>query len=457
MPYSQVLSIIEHELGNSIAHLFHHFEKEPLASASISQVHRATLRTGEKVVVKVQRPDVGKLMETDTEIMLYFARLIENYHEGLKKYNPVKIVAEFQEWAGRELDFKLEARNAKRFYENFKNSKTVRIPKVYDELTSGKIITMEYIEGIQLHNIKEIKRKKLDFSKVMENGFSAIMQQVFEHGIFHADPHPGNILVLPDNAIAFVDFGIVGFFDEKLKNRCIDLLYGIACQDEDLIVNTFVELGMHDQEIDHSQFKSDISYVIQPLQDSSINEIKVSRVLEEVLSVALKHGLKVPAPFVLFGKTIITLEGIALEYDPNFKIMESIRPLAENLVRKRTSPLYLWKSMMHNMDRYKRFAESFPEKANRALEKIEKGTVRVDIEDTDIKKLSLELNKSSNRIAYGLMVAAFLITSTLLVNMDKGPSVLGDPFLAFCSVFFASILILILIISIMAEKFHLRR
>ncbi|MBI2656829.1 AarF/ABC1/UbiB kinase family protein, partial [Candidatus Woesearchaeota archaeon] len=307
--FNEAKAIIEKDFGRSIEQLFLHFEKKPIASASISQVYKAILKTGEKVAVKVQRPNVKHIMETDIEIMFYFAKLLEKHVEKIRMYRPLKIVNEFKEWTEKELDFRLEARNAKRFYQNFKGSKTVHIPRVYDELTSERVLTLEFIEGIELHNIKDIRKKKLDFREIIKNGFNAVMNQVFVHGIFHADPHPGNIIVMKNNIVAFVDFGIVGYFDEELKNKCTDLLYGIVNQDEELIMDTLVSMGMESDNISYEQLKSDIGFIIQPLQYASIKEIKVSKTIEEILDIALRHKLNVPASFVLFGKTIITLEG----------------------------------------------------------------------------------------------------------------------------------------------------
>jgi len=451
--FNEARSIIESEFGKKIEHIFAEFEKTPVASASISQVHKATLKTGQKVAVKVQRPNVKQLMETDIEIMLYFANLLQNNVGEAKRFRPVKIVQEFKEWTEKELDFRLEARNAKRFLQNFKNSKTVYIPKIYDELTTEKVLTLEFIEGIELHDLAEIKKRKLDFNKIIKNGFDAIMSQVFVHGIFHADPHPGNIIIQKNNSIAFVDFGIVGYFDEKLKNKCIDIFYGIVEQDTDLIMDTLVSMGM-EADTDYEQLKSDISFIIQPLQNASISDIKISKTIEEILDIGLRHKIKIPASFVLFGKTIITLEGVALEYDPKFKLIETAKPFIEKLMAKRASPFYKWKSFMHNAERYRRFAEEFPEKAEKALDKIQRGTIKVDIEDTDIKKLSLEIDRSSNRVAYGLLIAALLITSAILVNIEKGPTIVGIPILAFFGFVFASFLLFILFISIVREKFR---
>ncbi|MAG91261.1 hypothetical protein CMO83_01130 [Candidatus Woesearchaeota archaeon] len=451
--FKDVKAIIEAEFGKSIEHLFSDFEKNPIASASISQVHKATLKTGQKVAVKVQRPYAKDIMETDIEILSYFARLLEKKAEKVRRFRPVKIVNEFKEWTEKELDFRLEARNAKRFYQNFKGSKTVHIPEIYDKFTTEKILTLEFIDGVELHNIKEIKKRKLHFNEIIKNGFDAIMTQVFVQGIFHADPHPGNIIIMDDNSITFVDFGIVGYFDEKLRNKCIDMLYGIVEQDEDLIMDTLLSMGIESEDANYEQLKSDISFVLQPLQGSSIKDAKVSKIIEELLDIGLRHHIKIPAPLVLFGKTLVTLEGVALEYDPKFKLIGTAKPFMEKLIAKRSNPVYLWKNFVHSMNRYKRFAEDFPDKAEKALDKFQRGSIKVDIEDTDIQKLSLEIDRSSNRVAYGLLISALLITSAILIQVEKGPSILGIPLLAFFSFLFASILVLILFASIVREKF----
>ncbi len=449
--FEEAKEIVEKSLGKSLGQIFKEFDKKPCASASISQVHRAVLKSGEIVAVKIQRPNAKRMMETDIEIMQYFAGILTRNVEKLKRYNPVRIVKEFKEWTEKELDFRVESRNAKRFYANFRDSQTVHIPKIYDELSSDKVITMDFIEGIELNNITEIRKRNLDFNLVMERGFDALLTQVFVHGLFHADPHPGNILVLPDNSIAFIDFGIVGFFDEKLKNRCIDILYGIVTQDDDLVSSTLVSMGA-EGDFNYEEFKSNVSIIIQPLGTSSVDQLKVSKVLEDVLELSLDYQLRIPASLVLLGKTIITLEGIAIAYDPNLNIVDTSKNFIADLIEKRSKPSYMLKSFMHNVNRYKRLADELPEKAERALDKIQKGTIKVDIEDTDIQRLSLELDRSSNRIAYGLLIAALLITSAILMPLEKGPRILGVNFISFFCFMFAVFFILLLFGSIAKEK-----
>ncbi len=448
--YDIVRQQIKKELGRDIEDIFLSFDKKPIASASISQVHKAVLKDGKKAAVKIQRPDVKKIMETDIEIMFYVARLLESRIPKIRKFTPVKVIEEFSNWTEKELDFKKEAMNAKIFAKNFSESKTVKIPEIYSDFTTNKILTMEFIDGIELHNIEEIKRKKINLIPLLNNGFDAVLTQVFVHGFFHADPHPGNILITKDRKIAFVDFGIVGHFDEELKAKSIDLFYGIISNNPETIVATLADLGGIEIE-NREELKYEISDLLEPLQSGDIADVRVSKVLEEILELALNHGIKTPMPFVLFGKTIITLEGIALEYDPKFNIVESSRPFIEKLMRQRYNPLYQFNQLMRNMVKFRKFAEQLPDQTTRALKKIEKGTIKVDIEDTDIKKLSLEIDRSGNRVAYSMLIAALLIVGALTVNFGK-PFILNVPLIPFLSFFVAFILSIILFISILREK-----
>ena len=441
---------IKKELGKNIEEIFSNFEEKPVASASISQVHKAVLKNGNVVAVKIQRPDVRKIMETDIEIMFYVAKLLEKHMQKIRKFNPVQIISEFEKWTEKELDFKREALNAKRFARNFSSDKEIKIPEIYDEFTADKILVMEFIDGIELHNIEQIKNKKINLKPLIEHGFNAVLTQVFVHGFFHADPHPGNIIITNDKKIAFIDFGIVGHFDESLKAKSIDLFYGIIENDAEKIVETLIELSGTEIE-DKEELKYEISDILEPLQTAGIENVKVSYILEEIMDLALNHGLKMPMPFVLFGKTVITLEGIAIEYDPKFRIVENSRPFIEKLMRQRYNPAYQLNNFMKSMFKFKKFAEEFPDKTSKALEKIEKGVIKVDIEDTDIKKLSVELDKSSNRITYSMLITALLIVGALTLTFGE-PFFLNVSLIPFLSFLTALILPLILLFSILREK-----
>ena len=450
-PYSVVREQVKKELGKEIEEIFSEFGKKPIASASISQVHKAELKDGSKVAVKVQRPDVMKIMETDIDIMFYAARLLEKHMPNLRKFNPVGVIEEFSKWTEKELDFKREAFNAKRFARNFSGSKTVKIPKIYDDFTTEKILVMEFIDGIELHNIKEAKRRKIDLKPIINNGFEAILTQVFVHGLFHADPHPGNIIITKDRKVAFVDFGIVGHFDENLKSKSIELFDGVINNEPEKVVDTLIALSSAEA-TNKEELLDDVGEVLDSLQDSDITRIKVSYALEEVMDLALSYGLKMPAPFVLFGKTIATLEGVALKYDPNFKIVDATKPFLEKLIAQRMSPLSIFRNFIHHSYRYKRFVEDLPSRADKALSAIEKGRITVDIKDTDIKKLAIEIDKSSNRIAYGLIISALLLSSAVMLQFNKGPKLFDTPIFSLLSFIFAAFLGIVLFWSIIKEE-----
>jgi ubiquinone biosynthesis protein len=450
--FEQVKSTIEKELGNPLYSIFRSFEKKPIASASISQVHKALLKTGETVAVKVQRPNIQKQMIADIDIMKVLAGVLHKHFPKTRPYNPLEVVSEFETWTKKELNFLLEANNAIRFKANFASSTTVHIPKVFTDYTTEKVLITEFIEGIELHHVGELRQKGIDVAKALENGFNALLKQVFEDGLFHADPHPGNILVLDDASVAFVDFGIVGHFDDKLKSLAVDMLSGVLSQDADSVVETLLELGSQG-DIDRDELKEDVKEIIDPLQYMKGNEEHLSGVIEQLVGLASKHKIQISPSFVLFGKTIVTLEGVALEYDPTFPIIEKARPFLEKLILKRYSPKEQVKSLLKETRKYKRFLEQFPEKATRALETLQRGKVQIHLEDMDINRLSHEIDKSSNRIAYSLVIAGLLIASSFLVQVDKGPFFYGIPFVSFVTFIPAAILGFILVISVLREKY----
>jgi len=450
--FNEVEKQIEKELKKQIKDIFKSFDKNPIAAASISQVHKARLKDGKMVAVKVQRPNAKEIMETDIEIMYYLAKLVEKYMPKIRRYHPVRIIHEFEEWTENELNFKVEANNAKKFYNNFKGSKTVIIPNVIGRYSTEKVLVMDFIQGIELHDLNALKKTRVDIKKVIKNGFEAIMTQVFVHGFFHADLHPGNILVLKGGRIGLIDFGIVGYFDDYLKQKSIELFYGIVDEDMDFIVDTFLSMGLvNETETDIELFKEDIRKVIEPLQKSKLKDIKVSLVLEEVLDIALKHHVRLPVDFVLFGKALLEIEGIGLEYDPDFRFVDSSRPFLERLIKREYNIKSMTNDFMKTLVKFKKFLEELPDNATKALKKIQQGKVDVDIEDTDIKTLSLEIDKSSNRLAYGMIIAALIVAGAWVMDLGK-PILFGMPFVSLFSFLIAIILAVVLFKSILDER-----
>ena len=434
--YPEVEKIILQELHRPIEKIFSSFEKKPLASASISQVHKAKLHSGKVVAVKVQRPNIIRMMETDIEIMFAIAKYLEKHSKKFAQYRPVEIVHEFQEWTERELDFRYEAGNAKKFLKNAHNTRYLKIPKVYEDYSSSKVITLEFLDGVELRNIKKMKNYRRIIRGVIEHGFSIILKQVFEDGFFHADPHPANLFVLKDGRIGLVDFGIVGYFDDFLKQRSVEMFYGVVEQDADAIIDAFSKMNLlASEDTDVEQLKKDIQAPLSQLKNKKLRDVKVSFILEEVLDIALRHRVRMPIDFILFGKALVTMEGVGLEYDPNFTLTKVAGPYVESLIKKQIIRDAMGKGMWRDFLRYKKLFSEFPDRVTNALERIQKGTIKIDVEDSDVGRLGLEIDKSSNRLTYGIIIAALLITGALLKDVGQpiygGVSLISLSFFSF--------------------------
>ncbi|MBI2575974.1 AarF/ABC1/UbiB kinase family protein [Candidatus Woesearchaeota archaeon] len=449
--YPEVEKIILQELHRPVEKIFSSFEKKPLASASISQVHKAKLHSGQAVAVKVQRPNIIRMMETDIEIMFAIAKYLEKHSKKFAQYRPVEIVHEFQEWTERELDFRYEAGNAKKFLKNAHNTRYLKIPKVYEGYSSSKVITLEFMDGVELRNIKKMKNYRRIIKRIIERGFSITLKQVFEDGFFHADPHPANIFVLKDGRVGLVDFGIVGYFDDFLKQRSIEMFYGVVEQDADAIIDAFRKMHLLDSEdTDADQLKKDIQGPLSQLKDKKLRDVKISFILEEVLDIALRHRVRMPIDFVLFGKALVTMEGVGLEYDPNFTLTQVAGPYVESLIKKQIIKDAMGKGMWRDFLRYKKLFSEFPDRVTNALERIQKGTIKIDVEDSDVGRLGLEIDKSSNRLTYGIIIAALLITGALLKDVGE-PVYGGFPLISLACFGLAGVFTLGLGVSIYKE------
>jgi ubiquinone biosynthesis protein len=257
-PYTEARQIIESELGRPLEDIFQHFEDTPLAAASIGQVHRAQLKDGEEVVVKVQRPGIRKIIEVDLEIMLHLASLMERHLEELQVHRPVRIVQEFSRTLEKEIDYTIEALHIERFARQSMDDPTVYVPKVFRDTTTERVLTMEYIDGIKASEIDRIEREGLDRKIITERGADLILRQVFDHGFFHADPHPGNIFVLPDNVICYIDFGMMGSIDRQTREDFADLIYTVVQRDEFRATQMLLKLTEYDEKPDVRALERDL-------------------------------------------------------------------------------------------------------------------------------------------------------------------------------------------------------
>lgn len=439
-PYEDVKKQIKDSFGKLPEELFSSFDPVPFAAASLGQAHKARLHTGENVVIKVQRPNLNKIITTDMDILNTFAQLADRYMQDIRVLNPTTIVEEFSKVIRKEIDFTYEAHNMDKFRKNFKDNKTVHIPKVYWDYTKPMVMTTEEIQGIRLneyllqpHTIEEKKA-------VAVNGANAVLQQIFIDGFFHADPHPGNIFVLPNNVSAFIDFGIVGRLDEEARNAIIILLIAVSKKNIPGIIKALELLGAIDEENPTRDLKNDINEFLERHYDIPLKQIEVPAMLHQAIDLMTRHKLKIPPQFHLLFKTFATIDGVARQLDPEFNSILHAKPLVEKLVHERYDPRRIFKDIEMYSNELIDILRYIPKDTFEILRKIKKGTLKIEFEHQGLSKFISEMDKSSNRVSFSLVISALIIGSSLIIMANKGPLVYGFPALGILGFVFAAIL-----------------
>lgn len=446
--YKKAEEVIRNELKNPVDKIFNNFSRTPEAAASLSQVHFAELKTGEKVVVKVQRPKIRKVITTDLNILEGLAKLIEKRIEESRIYNPVGIVNEFKETILKEIDFNAEATHSVRFQLNFKDDTTVYVPKIFHNLSTGKVLTIERIEGTKITDIEKIEKSGLDRKQIAVNGANAILKQIFIDGFFHADPHPGNIFVIEGNKIVFLDYGMVGRIDEATKDQLANILTAMIARDVPEISDAFIAMGMID-EVDVRKLNLGLADLMDSYYGIPLNELRIGPLLVEIVKLVSQYRVKIPPDLFLLVKTMLTIESVGSSLYPEFNMTVQAKPFVENLLKSRYSPKRIAMEIRKFAKDLYRFKSTFPKDLNIILSKIKKGTLRIDFEHQGLENLILHMDKVSNRIAFSLIIAALVIGSSIIMQTDKGPLFLGFPVLGVIGFIVASILGLGLAIAIL--------
>jgi len=446
--YEQVEKAIKRELGADVSEIFKLFEQIPFAAASLGQVHQAILKDGEKVVVKVQRPDIEKIIETDLDILFHLARLTEKHIPDSRLYDPVGIVEEFAKVIRLELDYGTEGRNAERFKKNFEGEEIIYTPKIYWEFSSKRILTMELIEGIKINALEELDKAGYDRKKIAENGAKAFMKQILIDGFFHADPHPGNMLVMKGEIIGFMDFGMMGRLDEETREKGVDLFIALMERNPDKIINEMLDLGIAPPEIDTRSLKIDIKEMIDQYYNKPLREIKLGELINQLVEISIRYQIKMPAEFALLGKALLTIEGIGLELDPDFNLAEIAKPYAKDIILERKSPQRLFIKFLNDLNELYNLIILIPRQLNKTLKKMEKGTFKLEFQHRGLENLISALDKAANRIAFSLILAAIIVGSSLIMQTDKGPHFMGFPVIGVLGFLIAAILGLGLVIII---------
>ncbi|HMA64225.1 MAG: ABC1 kinase family protein [Fibrobacterota bacterium] len=425
-PEQDAVKTIEQELGRPIGSLFKEFAPKPFASASMAQVHKATLHDGAEVAVKVQRPRLTESVTVDLEIMYHLASLIEKHYPHLDVFDPMQLVNEFANGITKELDFSIEASHIDRFAHNFKDDETILITKVYHELTSRKVITTEFIHGIKITHINELIENGLDPKDIAARGAAIVLKQIFKHGFFHADPHAGNILVTKGNRICFLDLGMTGILTPTSRERLSSIIIGVASREPQRIVKTLLEMADHQIEgKDELEYK--IAELVEEYASKALGKINIGEVLNTLSQLLAKHRLKVVPGFYLLVKAVVTMEGIGYKLDPSFNMMRHIEPFAARLVKDQYKMSHLSKEGLETAQELFFLIRDFPGEVRELMQLVKIGKLKIGFEHKGLDPMLRKFDQIINRLVFGLVLAALLIGSSIVVLSKVPPAFYGIP------------------------------
>ena len=411
-PFAQVQRELWNELKRDPAEIFSEFDETAMGAASVSQVHRARLKTGEEVAVKVQRPGIKEAMTSDLFVMLRFAYLIERFIPSLRKNHPVMLVQEFSRWTDRELYFRKEGKNALLFLQNFRDYPGVKIPKVFREYTTGRILVMEHVQGV---NVLQAPEHGIDRPAAARLIADSMLKQIFVDGFFHGDPHAGNIMLVGRDTIAYLDFGIVGYLSEDLRAWIFDILYGMSKRDVTRVIGSFLELcNVREDDIDIAGYRREMNEVLTELPVYEVAGIPFSSMMERFLNTSLEYGIRIPHDFVLVSKALTTFEGTCLSLDPEIKIVEHLRAFVQKYMTTGLAFEDVLNGLTAAPFETARLKRLVLKHGSRALKFFENPTVRIANEGP--AAMASGRDASGVNIAYGFIIAALILCAGLLSN-----------------------------------------
>jgi ubiquinone biosynthesis protein len=420
-PFEEVCAIVAEDFGMPLTRIFASFDQEPIAAASIAQVHRAKLMSGETVAVKVQRPGIRPKIEADIRIMYQMARRAEHFFSSARRFRPSGVVREFEEQIRAELDFNNERRNIERFKSFHRDNPALAVPRTYKAQSSRRVLTMEYMDGVKVSLVADGTVKDFDRRLIAKHGAEAILKQLFIDGYFHADPHPGNILILRDGRICFIDFGMMGRLTDRQKELFGSVIMGVITDSPAVITRSLLGLTGTDEER-FEELEDEVARLLGKYRDLPIAEIELSQAVRELLSVIIDYEIDIPSNLALVAKTLVIADGLALSLDPDFSIVKEFESFSRALIRNRLKRDRVVKGLYQDYASYRDLLRSVPRDAARILAMMKGNALAFSVRHEGLGYLEETLERISFRLVYGLVLSALLISSSVIVHAGIKPT-----------------------------------
>ena len=428
VPFEILRPQLVEDLGAEPSEIFSEFDVEPLAAASIAQVHRARLHDGTPVVVKVRRPGIHRVIDADLRLLERLAAMAGRKWPDLQAYRPVELVQQFSHSLNRELDLANECRQAERIAANFSNSHEIVIPKVYWEWTHERVNVQQFIDGVPGDSLTRLHSADFDCQLLARRGARAIMKMVLEDGLFHADPHPGNVFYLPGNRLAFIDFGMVGRLSEQRRDELLKLMLGLVQRDANAVADVLIEWADSSLMRRHENIlNADIDAFVDTYHGVPLAQLSLASMLSDVTAILRKHNLMLPADLALLIKAFVTVEGMGRNLDPGFHMASEALPLLKRALRARYRPGVLaarsWRSVRRVVD----LLTKVPDDLVRLLRNMRYSGLQVHIDVRNLQQVGNQLDRAASRMTVGLVVAALIVGSSIVMTVGGGPQIFGLP------------------------------
>ena len=448
-PFEEAKKCLEKDLGGPVGRFFTGIEEEPLAAASIGQVHRARLISGEEVVIKIQRPNIRRVVEVDLEILYHLAGLLERHVFGWDLHRPTEVVEEFGHNLERELDYRSEASNMERMSIQHRGDTRFCVPRVYRDVSGERLLTMDYVDGIPAGSFAELKEAGYDLAEIADLGGELIMQQTLVHGFFHADPHPGNLLVLPGPSICLLDLGMVGRLDFDTRERIVDLILAVVRQDPADLVDALLRVTEWEEEPDRKALERETGEFIDDHFFRPLKDVELGRALQDLFSVAQSYRLRMPANLLFLIKALTATEGLGRQLDPDFDVVKKAAPFVRKAQFQRLNPRRVvgdaWAFGAELLDMLK----VFPTEARTLGRMAKQGKLKIEIKLVGLEDMRAAQDRNSNRLAFAVVLAALVIGSSVVIQSGIPPTWHGIPIIGLAGYLVAGVMAFWLLISIL--------